>query len=351
MARKTQSQAADQQQGKGIENDPWHSDPDLVRQVVERRPDYEHLVDEVVYILRKRLADAALQVSSVSGRAKTLKSFLEKVQRKSYDAPLEEVTDFAGVRVVCLYREDVARIEAIIRHEFDVMEKVDKDAEKETDQFGYGAVHFIVTLGKKSSGARYDDLKDLRCEIQVRTIMQDAWAIIQHHLIYKRESEVPRPLQRRLNSLAGLFETADDQFARIRQDRDEYLSAVRDSSSDEVMFLKTELNLDTVQKYLEWKLPKRPLEKFEGQLRTIFSALDRSKYPVLRNIDDAMNATEKVRREIPGHLPNLKETAPSGVIPAAVELAWALSIVDEAFRGRPRMPRAWLMAILECMKE
>jgi ppGpp synthetase/RelA/SpoT-type nucleotidyltranferase len=339
------------QNEKRIEDDPWRSDPDLVRQIVERRPNYEQLVDEIVYTLKKRIKEADIEVSSVTGRAKTLKSFLEKLQRKEYKSPLEEVTDLAGVRVVCLYREDVRTIEAIVRKEFEVLEKVDKDAEKTADQFGYGAVHFVVKLGKKSSGARYDDLKLLRCEIQVRTIMQDAWATIQHHLIYKRESEVPKPLQRRLNSLAGLFETADDQFARIRQDRDDYLATVENSSSNKDVFLETELNLDTIQKYLEWKFPKRPVERFRGQLRRIFSAIDLNTYPILRSIDEAINATEKTRAKIPKHLRTLKRTAPSGVIPAAVEMAWALSIVDKKFRKRPAMPTDWLEAIMTSMKE
>jgi ppGpp synthetase/RelA/SpoT-type nucleotidyltranferase len=59
---------------------------------------------------------------------------------------------------------------------------------------------------------RYDDLKKLVCEIQVRTVLQDAWAIIDHHLSYKQESDVPKILRRKLNSLAGLVETAHDQF-------------------------------------------------------------------------------------------------------------------------------------------
>jgi putative GTP pyrophosphokinase len=276
---------------------------------------------------------------------------LEKIERKSYESPIDDVTDFAGVRVVCLYREDVGRIEAIIREEFDVVEKIDKDTERDADQFGYDAVHFIVQLGKKSSGARYDDLKTIRCEVQVRTIMQDAWALVQHHLVYKHESEVPKPLQRRLNSLAGLFETADDQFARIRQDRDEYLSAVKESSSDKETFLDTELNLDTIRKYLEWKFPKSPVEKFNGQLRIIFSGINRIKYPSLRHIDVAMEATEKVRANVAKHLPDFKRTAPSGIVPAAVEMAWALSIIDKEYRKRRGMPSHWLAAISACTDE
>ncbi|MFH1742151.1 MAG: hypothetical protein ABIH23_24370, partial [bacterium] len=188
----------------------WQSNPEIVRRFIQQRTDYEQLCSEVQYILRKRLAERTIEISTVTGRAKTLNSFLEKIQRKTYEDPFSEITDFAGVRIVCLYVSDIPLIEDIIRKEFEIVEKVDKLTDKPPDQFGYGAIHFVARLGKKMSGARYDDLKVLLCEIQVRTVLQDAWAIIDHHLIYKSESSMPKVLRRKLNSLAGLFETADD---------------------------------------------------------------------------------------------------------------------------------------------
>jgi ppGpp synthetase/RelA/SpoT-type nucleotidyltranferase len=81
--------------------------------------------------------------------------------------------------------------------------------------------------------------------MQVRTVVQDAWAIIQHHLVYKRESQVPSHLQRKLNSMAGLLETADDQFESIRREREAYIAEVRESLAKPALFLENELNLDS----------------------------------------------------------------------------------------------------------
>ena len=195
-------------------SDPWRDNPETVKRFIEQEPDYERLCDEVKYVLKKRIGDAGIEVSTIAARAKTLASFLEKTQRKSYAEPFTEIDDFAGVRVVCLYTKDIPVIEEVIRAEFDVVEKIDKLADKEPDQFGYGAIHFIVKLGGEMSGARYEDLKHLVCEVQVRTVLQDAWAIIDHHLVYKRESAIPKIIQRRLNGLAALFEIADDQFGQ-----------------------------------------------------------------------------------------------------------------------------------------
>jgi putative GTP pyrophosphokinase len=231
----------------------WKTDPETVRQFLEQRPDYEQLCTEVAYILKKKLQAAGIEISTVSSRAKTLNSFLEKISRKSYEKPFERITDFAGVRVVYLYNTDVSEIEKIIQEEFEIKEKVDKTGENGVDKFGYGAIHFIISLSKKTSGARYDDLKRFVCEIQVRTVLQDAWAIIDHHLVYKNESDVPSPLRRKLNSLAGVFETADDQFEQIRTARVEYANTVSDSIKNSSDFLRNELNLDTLVKYIAWK--------------------------------------------------------------------------------------------------
>jgi len=158
-----------------------------------------------------------------------------------------------------------------------------------------GARHFIVRLGKASSGARYDDLKLLPCEIQVRTVVQDSWAIIQHHMVYKRESQVPTQLQRKLNSLAGLFETVDDQFERIREEREQYVADVRDTVSRPSVFLENELNLDSFREYLKWKFPDQIPEAFEGQANTILDSLITAGYKTLGELEDLIEETATVR--------------------------------------------------------
>jgi hypothetical protein len=162
------------------------------------------------------------------------------------------------VRVVCLYIDDLERLEKVIAENFEVVEKIDKLTARKSDQFGYGAIHFVVRLGKNASGARYDDLKNLVCEIQTRTVLQDAWAIIDHHLVYKNESSIPTVLRSRLNRLAGDFESADKKFSDLRAEREEYLRKVADSEINSDQFLENELNLDSFVRYAQWKFPELP---------------------------------------------------------------------------------------------
>lgn len=236
----------------------WKENTDAIKRFIERQSDYEKLCAEVAYILNRELNKSDIEFSNITYRAKTLNSFLEKIQRKSYRNPLSEITDFAGVRVVCLYVDDLPKLERIIGEQFEIIEKIDKLTARKTDQFGYGAIHFVVCLGKNASGARYDDLKNLVCEIQTRTVLQDAWAIIDHHLVYKNESNIPTVLRSRLNLLADNFESADEKFSDLRAEREEYLKEVAESEINSEQFLENELNLDSFVRYANWKFPELP---------------------------------------------------------------------------------------------
>lgn len=308
----------------------WSKNPQTIRQFLDQRPDFEQLCTEIGYILDKRLTARGIEFSTVTWRAKTLNSFLEKIQRKTYRDPFLEITDFAGVRVVCLYISDIPLIEDTIRQEFDVVEKVDKLNDKGVDRFGYGAIHFIVKLGKNSSGARYDDLRNLPCEIQVRSVLQDAWAIIDHHLVYKDESSIPTPLQRKLNSLAGLFETADDQFDRVRAERSSYLAEVRESQKDPQEFLSNELNQDSFSEYLQWKFPNLPEETFEGETITVFGLINNRAYRTLADLDRAIEKAQVPLREVIQQLGEDSEWTRG----AAPRVYVALNLVDESLRER-----------------
>ena len=260
-AKSTLSQTgkAVQPVSSGFDTDSlWLEKTELIKRFINQRTDYEKLCAEAAYILNRELSKIQVEFSSITHRAKTLNSFLEKIQRKAYRDPIAEITDFAGVRVVCLYNDDLTKVEKAITEHFDILEKIDKLTTKKTDQFGYGAIHFVVRLGKNSSGARYDDLKNLVCEIQTRTVLQDAWAIIDHHLIYKNESNIPTVLKSRLNLLAENFQIADDEFKSIRAEREEYLTGIKESETDSKLFLENELNLDSFVRYAQWKFPELP---------------------------------------------------------------------------------------------
>jgi putative GTP pyrophosphokinase len=221
------------------------SDRDWVEVYSHAQPLYEQLCVEVAYILRRALKKRELAVAHISHRVKELKSILEKVQRKGNIHSLADVSDLGGVRVVHLYRDDTEHVDQVIGDEFTVLQRQDKRAEMGAQQFGYGGFHYLVRLSEGSAGARYDDLRDLVCEIQTRTVAQDAWAVMSHELVYKHETEVPDAFRRQLSALAAVFEMADDDFDQLRRTRSQYLAHLSATAS-EGKLSDEELNLDSL---------------------------------------------------------------------------------------------------------
>lgn len=107
--------------------------------------------------------------------------------------------------MVCLYLSDIDKIDNTIEEAFEVIERDDKVEDSEKDRFGYMARHLIVRPSKE----------DMLFEIQVRTISQDAWASISHHLDYKTNS-IGVQFKRDFHALSGLFYIADKQFSLIK---------------------------------------------------------------------------------------------------------------------------------------
>ncbi|WP_181321729.1 GTP pyrophosphokinase [Trinickia symbiotica] len=155
----------------------------------------------------------------IEARTKDATSFREKIVRssKSYTNPLEELTDLTGLRIITYYQDDAALIGELIKSEFDVDSTNSVEHSPIDSEFGYRSAHYIVRLSdSRAQLVEWAGLAGLRAEIQVRTVLQHAWAAISHKLQYKREHDVPTSLRRKLFRLSALFELADDEFVSLR---------------------------------------------------------------------------------------------------------------------------------------
>lgn len=304
----------------------WSEKTDIIRTFVENQPKYKQLCEEIAFISEIRLKERTIEFAYITSRTKTLNSFIEKVWRKNYQNPLEEITDIAGVRIVFLYQSDRPLIEEIIESEFEIVEKVDKVKDQEADRFGYGALHYIVHLGQRFYNARYAELKDLICEIQVRTVLQDAWALVAHHLSYKQESEVPRIFRRKLNSISGLFETADDQFNHLKEEIGKYKIDLQSKELHDDEFLNQEINYDTLYEYLRKKYPETDPGPPQ-HLSILLTELHRSDYKKLSDLDIKINKTKKALEEVEKKLSEGRPVILHGV----GKVRNSLSIIDDIY--------------------
>ncbi|MGD9931107.1 MAG: GTP pyrophosphokinase family protein [Mangrovibacterium sp.] len=172
-----------------------------------------------------QLIDSLPNVEHVSGRVKDYDECLSKFERKYLrEIPsrgkdykiLTYLTDFIGIRVVCLYLRDVNLIRKELHRFFREVAIADKTSQIEStdDKFGYKSLHLDLTLNAKySKKSEFAPYEDIRFELQIRTIIQDAWSVLDHKIKYKKS--IPQSLKRRINRLSALFEIADDEFLRI----------------------------------------------------------------------------------------------------------------------------------------
>ena len=182
--------------------------------------------------VRMVLRDARVVAERVSPRIKDSDSIAKKVLRKGYGA-YSQVTDKVGVRVVVRVPSDVDRAVSAL-HEHFGGEIDDKRIALNVETFAYRSVHIQVYGRCKDS-----DWEGLECELQVRTISEDAWATMAHFLAYKGVRDTPYLHRRALAALAALLELADLRYEDLFQEMigDPSYKALRVLSEIEGTFL------------------------------------------------------------------------------------------------------------------
>lgn len=179
-------------------------------------PSYERLRDEVVADTTRLLTAAGLNIHHVTGRVKRPASLADKLRRKPgrYHT-LTDVTDLVGVRVITYFESDVNVVARLMEehHVVDWDHSIDKSRRHDPDRFGYMGVHYVV----RAEPDLVPQLPGARFEVQIRSILQHAWAEIEHDLGYKNPQAVPREVRRRFYRLAGLLEMADEEFMALHR--------------------------------------------------------------------------------------------------------------------------------------
>lgn len=220
----------------------WHQDQ--IELFAGQQPSYTlyaSLLQEILQRARKNIAPLAI----IESRAKTVMSFAEKAVRRwpKLKDPVNQLTDLAGARVITQTQDEVERFSRFIRDHFviDEANSEDKRIGLGTSEFGYLSVHYIVQF--KSDADTHGILgvaipaalvkAGLKAEIQVRTMLQHAWASISHDSLYKNQFRPPAEWMREMNRLAARLEEADRNFAEFVARLDHYATCHGAYMSDE----------------------------------------------------------------------------------------------------------------------
>lgn len=213
----------------------------------KQRDDFIQLGDTVHDILDEICRDADISPLGIEHRVKKEKSLAGKLERSGgWYSSLEDLTDILGARIICFFSDDIDKIGKLVEERFviDWDNSSDKRALIKADSFGYLSLHYICSI---PNGAGYsDNICGKKFEIQIRTVLQHAWAAINHDLGYKSEFGVPRDVTREFSRIAGLLEIADDEFIRTRDHMREYTESIRqkiiENSADDVHIDSISLN-------------------------------------------------------------------------------------------------------------
>jgi predicted RNase H-like nuclease/ppGpp synthetase/RelA/SpoT-type nucleotidyltranferase len=292
---------------------------DAVRRYAELQPELETATDTFVALVQTLLDDAGINYLSVTGRAKSVASFAAKAERTSagrrlYSDPLAEITDQIGLRVITYLHSDVAAVAELLGDQMVVLD--DRDWGQETaseGRFGYASRHLLVSVDPARAGTALEPVRGRQAQVQVRTVLQHAWAEFEHAIRYKGtipEEHAP-DLDRRFTLAAGLLELADREFSEIR-DRLQAALPDRpvDGASGDPRISAQELAAFLAGRYVEagWSRPDHyqwvaglllelgitSLDELGGLLASVdHTAIDERmgyKYPAgaVRRLDDAL---------------------------------------------------------------
>ncbi len=188
---------------------------------------FQEIMGKVIECLQKNVR--LMTPPTYKSRVKSFNSYYRKVLRLKpeqieEDRDLIYLTDMMGIRMVCAFLEDINIAVNQITQLFEIKEVEVKGAEKKFSEFGYESTHVLLKIPEdyipelKGKFAGLKPVSDeLVCEIQIRTILQDAWAEVEHELIYKTEfNPFDIPLRRKLASINASLTLADITFQEIR---------------------------------------------------------------------------------------------------------------------------------------
>lgn len=206
----------------------------------------DHVVRRICELIKADIGDTRYSTffkTTPSFRTKEPLSALKKQSKKKYLNPQEQMTDLVGARFVVLLLTDIPIVEnAILNHtgwtahrERHFIHEVDEDPQI----FDYQSVHYLVRTCEEISIDGVLVPEQLPCEVQIRTLLQHAYAELVHDRIYKSDNSVPVAAKRLVSRSMALMETTDSMFCeavreldQITSDRDRWAQVIEDRHQD-----------------------------------------------------------------------------------------------------------------------
>ncbi|MDR1948884.1 MAG: tetratricopeptide repeat protein [Spirochaetaceae bacterium] len=234
--------------------DTAYPDQNRLREEYERYSENRRLITKDLEAGIEEIVRGLNSRPTVKVRSKDFTSYFKKYIRllKTSSAgtagvsPHPVITDLIGIRIVCPFIEDLETVEEVIKKHYEVIEVDRKGSDHTFREFGYQSIHLLIKIPQSILANRGPADSEI-AEIQIRTILQDAWAEVEHELVYKAAfTPFDDPMKRKLAAVNANLCLADIIFQEIRsyqrqlnhqlgQRRDSFFKKIEEST-DALLF-------------------------------------------------------------------------------------------------------------------
>lgn len=172
-------------------------------------------------------------IESIKTRVKSMDGIIKKVRKKELPLTLEaieeNINDIAGVRVVCSFPEDIYLLADCLLRQDDIRLIEKKDYIQKPKESGYRSLHLIVAVPIFLQNEK----REMKVEVQLRTIAMDFWASLEHKVRYKKNvppeeaeqlaqelfecAEVSAALDRRMQDIRNRLAAATESQANMKK--------------------------------------------------------------------------------------------------------------------------------------
>lgn len=155
-------------------------------------------------------------IEAIKTRLKSPESIMDKLSRRGLPFSAESIeqnlNDIAGIRVICAYISDIYMLRDALLRQDDIVLLQEKDYIKNPKPNGYRSLHLIV----ETPIFLHDQKKQMRVEVQFRTMAMDWWASVEHKLRYKKPA-APEEVNSELKECAEISADLDKRLEKLRQ--------------------------------------------------------------------------------------------------------------------------------------
>ena len=170
-------------------------------------------------------------IHHMQSRLKTIQSMMEKLQRKQFavsmESAMENLKDIAGIRVICSYVQDVYTVAKLLTSQDDIRLVEMRDYIRSPKPNGYRSLHLIITVPVFFAQQK----RQVKVEVQIRTIAMDFWASLEHKMYYKFEGNAPENIRRELKECADLVAFLDQKMLAINEEIQRYAGEAEDDDT------------------------------------------------------------------------------------------------------------------------